>query len=80
MERMTRNRFGSIRTLDDLEKYSKPIRKSFLKIQNSIKKQMNEYQEYPEVIEILELKLDILWIYYLNVENDYRLRYDILTK
>lgn len=41
---------------------------------------MNEYQEYPEVIEILELKLDILWIYYLNVENDYRLRYDILTK
>ena len=80
MERMTRNRFGSIRTLDDLEKYSKSIRKSFLKIQNSIKKQMDEYQEYPEVIEILELKLDILWIYYLNVENDYRLRFDILTK
>ena len=77
---MTRNRFGSIRTLDDLEKYSKPIRKSFLKIQNSINKLMEEYQEYPEVIEILELKLDILWIYYLNVENDYKLRYDILTK
>lgn len=76
---MRRNRFESIKTLDDLEKYSRPIRRSFSKIQNSIKEQMKEYEEQPEILEFLELQLDVLWIYYIAVEEDYRLRFDILS-
>lgn len=74
------NRFSEIKTLKELELYSRPIRKSFLKVQETIKKQKEEYKDNPEVIEFLELQLDVLWVLFLDVDYDYRVVFDELSR
>lgn len=74
------NRFSGIKTLKELELYSRPIRKSFLKVQETIKKQKEEYKDNPEVIEFLELQLDVLWVLFLDVDYDYRVVFDELSR
>ena len=74
------NRFSGIKTLKELELYSRQNRKSFLKVQETIKKQKEEYKDNPEVIEFLELQLDVLWVLFLDVDYDYRVVFDELSR